>query len=211
MANIPSFRSVSANQRFWLGIAAGALVVAGAAWWAVGSYRRGQARDGLNAFGAFQRPPLELLFPRLVMDTEASRKILEPGVEAGIWTLHQRGGNSRSASHSLEVRLTDQGQRWFSVVGNQVVATFAAGTREVTRVVELNEIFPSRQVRFLYRWRGFHPGSAVLGAELPEVGKQYEGQALFLYETDGWRVMHWTAPEFDHALARFKELEPASN
>ena len=193
------------DKRVWAALLSAGVLLAGLLVWAVRSYHRAQARDGLNEFAPFANPALDLTFPRIVLETEASRNLLEAGARQRIWTLHSRDGTPPS----LEVRLTSEGQRWFSVVGNQIVATFKVGTRETTRVLELNEIFPTRQLRYRYRWTGFQPASAVLGEDLPELEKEYEGEALFHYEKDAWRVMHWTTPEYDRAVEKFKRLEPA--
>ncbi|MBI3934409.1 MAG: hypothetical protein HY316_06925 [Acidobacteria bacterium] len=193
------------DKRVWAALLAAAVLLTAAVVWAAGSYHRAQARNGLNEFAPFANPALELMFPRLVIENEASRKILDAGIRDGMWTLHARGGTPPS----LEVRLTNEGQRWFSGVGDQIVATFTAGTREATRIEELEDIFPSRRVRFRYRWTQYQSASAVLGAGLPEIGQEQEGEALFLYENGQWRPMHWTTPAFDEAVDQFKSLEPA--
>jgi hypothetical protein len=194
------------DKRFWLAAGTAILVLAGLGWWGRHSYRRGQARDALNSFAPFQRPPLDIQFPEVLAASARNREILQAGVRNGIWTLHQHGSNP----NAMEVLLTSQGQRWFSVVERQIVATFIAGNREATEVLAVNEIFPSRQIRFRYRWKEFHPASAaVLGQELPAVGKEYAGDAVLFYENNRWRLMQWDTPEFDAAVARFKGLEPA--
>ena len=206
MVNLKPLQSKLRDHRVWIAIVATVVLVAGLSFWAVRSHHRSQALKDLNAFVAFRNPALELSFPRISRVNDGARKILEVGFREGIWTLHQGGGNPAS----VEVQLTDQGRRWFSVVGNEIVATFKAGTREATRVLELEDIFPSRRVRFRYRWIGFHPATAVLGAELPEIGREYESDALLLYENERWRLMHWTSPELERALGQFQALEPAS-
>ena len=193
--------NLARSRNFWIGLGIVAVLIAAVTFWSVRSYRRDQARDVLNHFSPFQSPPLELVFPRVVAASDTSRQVLAAGVREGVWGVSERGGG-----RALEVWLTTDGQKWFSVVGNQMVATFRAGSREVTDVTELEQTFPSRRIRFRYVWHDFHPGAAVLGAAMPEAGKQYEGEALFLYEGDQWRVMHWSTPEYDEALDQFKTL-----
>ena len=151
------------DRRTWMAIGAGAVVITALAVWAVGSYRRAQARETLNTFAPFQSPPLEIQFPRVVLDSVESRRTLAAGVQNGVWTLHERG----SKPPTVEVRLTDQGQRWFSVVGTHVVATFKGGTREASEVFELTDTFPSRDIRYRYVWTALHPATIVLGSILP--------------------------------------------
>ena len=205
MADRSHLQSLIRDKRVWTAILTSVVLLAGLLVWAVRSYHRAQARDGLNEFAPFENPALALSFPSVVLANESARKLLEGGVRQRIWTLHPRGGTPPS----LEVRLTNEGQRWFSVVGNQIVATFKTGTREATRVLELEEIFPTRQVRYHYQWKQLQFASGVLGEELPEIGKEYEGEALFHYENGQWRVMHWTTPLYDQAVNQFKALQPA--
>lgn len=205
MVNLKPLKSKLRDRKFWIAIVAAVALVAGLCLWAVRSYHRSQAREDLNAVAAFVNPALELSFPRIVRVNDEASRILEVGFRERIWTLHQRGGNPAS----VEVRLTDRGRRWFSVVGNEIVATFKAGTREATRVLELEDIFPTRRVRFRYRWTGFHPATAVLGPESPRIGREYEGEALFLYENERWRLMHWTSPDLERALGQFQVVELA--
>jgi hypothetical protein len=87
------------------------------------------------------------------------------------------------------------------------VATFKAGARRVTRVVGLGNIFPTRTVRFRFIWTELHPGTVALGTGLPVIGEEYEGEALFFYERDEWRILHWSTPEFEQAVSQFKTLQ----
>jgi hypothetical protein len=167
------------------------------------SHDRAQARDALNGFPPFANPALELAFPRIARDTAASRSVLEAGVRRRFWTLH----SLRGTPSAIEVQLTREGQRWYSVVGDRVVAAFKVGTREVTGILELREIFPTRQVRYRYRWTQFQSASEVLGEQRPKLGEEYEGEALLHYEDDQWRVMHWTTPDYDRAVGQFQILE----
>ena len=48
-----------------------------------------------------------------------------------------------------------------------------------------------------------------LGAAAPAPEREYEGEALLLYENDRWRVLHWSTPELDDAVARFRTLPSA--
>jgi hypothetical protein len=203
--DLSHLRPILRDKRVWVALLSAVVVLAGLLVWAVRSYHREQARNGLNEFAPFANPALDLAFPRIVLDTEASRKLLEAGLRRRLWNLHSLGGTPPS----MEVRLTNEGQRWFSVVGNQMIATFKVGTREATRVLELSDIFPTRSVRYLYRWTEFQPAGEVLGEEMPNIGEEYEGEALFLYENDHWRVMHWTTPIYDRAVERFKTLKAA--
>lgn len=191
------------DKRVWAALGAGALLIVLSGFWAVRSYQRAQARDALNAFAPFHSPPLEMLFPRFVIENQASRQALAAGGREGVWRLHPLGGSPPV----WEVRLTDQGLRWFSVVGKQVVATFTVGRREVTRVVALKNTFPSRRVRFRFVWTELHRASVVLGAGKPEIGREFEGEALLYYGGEGWRILHWTAPEFDREVSQFNSLQ----
>jgi len=203
--DLSQISSALRDKRVWAALLSVAVLLAGLVFWAARSYHRAQVRDGLNEFAPFANPALDLAFPRVVLETEASRNLLEAGARRRIWTLHSRDGTPPA----LEVRLTNEGQRWFSVVGNQIIATFKVGTREATRVLELHDIFPTRQVRYRYRWTRFQPGSEILGEDMPELETEYDGEALFHYEDGQWRVMHWSTPVYDRAVEKFKSLEPA--
>ena len=197
-------RDLLQNPRVWAVFGIAAAIVAGLAWWGVRSHHRSQALDALNSFAPFASPPLDIQFPEVVAATDKNLAILQAGFRNGVWTLRKRNPDG------LEILLTNQGQRWFSAVERSVVATFKAGNREATEVFALSEAFPTRQIRFRYRWSRFHPGSvAVLGDQLPSVSNEYEGEAVLSYENNRWRVMHWNTPDFDDAVARFKTLEAA--
>jgi len=197
--------SLLRNPRGRTAIGIVVVVVAGLVWWGVRSEHRSQSLDALNSFAPFASPPLDLQFPEVVAATDKNLAVLQAGFRNGVWTMRKRNANA------WDVLLTSQGQRWFSAVERRIVATFKAGNREATEVLALSEVFPTRQVRFRYRWRRFHPGSAaVLGDQLPSMSSEYEGEAVLSYENNGWRVMHWNTPDFDDAVARFKTLDPVA-
>lgn len=174
-------------------------------FWAIRNHQRTEALNVLNGFSPFVSPPLELNFSAILADNESNRMALQMGGREGFWKIGPRSLREQT----LEVRLTDQGQRLFSVVGNQLVATFKAGRRQVTRIDDLDGTFPSRHVRFHFTWNQLHPGNVVLGPSAPEIGKEYEGEALLYYEAERWRILHWSTPDFDLAVARFETLTPA--
>jgi hypothetical protein len=199
-------RSALRDKRVWIAGLSTAALLAVLIIWAVRSHRRAEARDALNQYAPFSNPALELAFPQVALDTPEARDLLEGGVRRRMWTLHSLNG----PSPSIEVRLTREGYRWFSLVRSRVVAAFKVGNREVTRILTLKEIFPTRQVRYRYRWTRFQSAGDVLGEERPQVGKEYEGEALLHFENDKWNVMHWTTPDYDRVVDRFGLLEPAS-
>jgi hypothetical protein len=198
-------RDAMRDKRFWAAVLILVAVLTGAIFWGVRAHQRSQARDELNAFTPFQEPAPDLSFPSVVIDTAEARRILEPGVRAGIWSLRERGG----APPALVVTLTNKGQYWFSGVGRQIVATFKVGTREATRVLQLKGVYPNREIRFEYVWKQFHTASAIFGSKLPELGTRYEGDAMMLYENDAWRVLQWTTPVIDEAVGQFRSLQAA--
>jgi hypothetical protein len=201
---LSDIRSLLRNPRVWVAIGAAVVVLAAVVWWGVRSHRRSEALDALNSFAPFVSPPLDIQFPEVVAATEKNMEVLQMGFRNGVWTLRKRNPSA------MEVLLTNQGQRWFSAVERRIIATFKAGNREATEVISLSETFPTRQIRFRYRWRQFHPGSAaVLGKDLPSLGNEYEGEAVMFYENNRWQLKHWNTPDFDDAMARFKSLEPA--
>ena len=198
-------RSVFQEKKLWITVGTCTLAVILGGLWARRSLQRAQGRNLLNEQAGFRSPALEITFPRRVIDNNTSNELLQPGVRLSLWTLHQHQGSMEY----WEVRLTDRGRRLFSVVGNQVLATFRIGTRAVTRIVELEENSGSRQVRFRYVWKELHPNLEVLGAAAPAPEREYDGEALLLYENDRWRVRHWSTPELDDAVARFRTLSSA--
>lgn len=205
MLDLRRMKSLLQDRRVWAVALSAVALIAALTGWSIRMYHRAEALQGLNEFPAFQNPALEVSFPQMVIDSAATRTILEPGVRQRLWTLHPL----KRAVPALEVRLTSQGQRWFSVVNHQIIATFKAGTRQATRILELEDIFPRRQVRFRFRWTHLQSASAILGPMAPEVGKDYEGEGLFLYENDRWRLMHWTTPAFEEGVGRFRSLQAA--
>ena len=160
----------------------------------------------LNEQTAFHSPALGIMFPQVAPDTPAHRELLEPGERLRFWVVRPRSGDPAR----LEVRVTDAGRRLFSPVGNQILATFGAGRREVTGVLAVRGDDRTRQVRFRYRWTELHPGVRVLGDAAPEAAQEYEGEALASYENERWRIVHWTTP-LEEAVARFRELGTPAN
>ena len=195
------------NRKLWAASAAGTLALILFSFWAVRSYQRAQVRNLLNENPAFRNPPLEVSFPRLLpqllMDNRQVAEVLEPGVSLGLWTLRRHN----SQPPAWEVQLSERGRRWFSPVGNQIVAVFRLGTRRIVRVTELGGTHPSRSARFQYEWVTLHPAAGVLGEATPEIGTLYDGEALLSYEEDRWKVMHWSMADLDHTLARFRALQ----
>ncbi|MBI3894323.1 MAG: hypothetical protein HY313_00180 [Acidobacteria bacterium] len=192
-------------KKFWITVGLGASALLAGGFWSLRSIERSQIRNLLNEQIGFRSPALEVTFSRRVIANSASQELLQPGVRQGLWTLHHRQG----PQDSLEVQLTERGHRFFSVVGRQILATFQVGTREVTRVIDLQRSSGSRKVRFRYEWKSLHQNIAVLGVMAPELHKEYEGEALLLQENDQWKVLHWTTPQLDDVVARFRALKSA--
>ncbi|MBI4464283.1 MAG: hypothetical protein HY647_06220, partial [Acidobacteria bacterium] len=110
----------------------------------------------------------------------------------------------------LEIYVTNAGLRLFSIAGNQIMAITRAGSREVTQVLAIRGDDRNRQVRFRYRWTDRHPAAGILGDAAPEIGREYDGEALLASDGERWKVLHWTTP-LEEAIARFRELgSPAS-
>jgi len=192
------------DKRFWIAVAAVALLTTPGVWWMLRSRHREEVRSALNGHPPFQNPALELSFPSVVPDSPENRELLQPGVRLGLWSLR----TNRRRRSEMEVRLSDDARLLFSQVGTRIIATFKAGIREVIEVEEIRETFPTRQVRFRYVWRTVHPAAAVLGPEVPAQGQVYEGDALLFYRNERWNVLHWTTATLADALARFQILDP---
>ena len=187
--------------RFSIAIAAGLIAIVLLAFWIARTVQRAEMLRVLNAQAAFHDPALGIMFPQLVSDTPAHRALLDPGTRLRYWIIRPLG----SDPGRMEVRVTDTGRRLFTPVGNQILATFGAGVREVTRILSIEGGDQTRQVRFRFRWTELHPGVAVLGSTTPESGQEYDGEALFSHENEQWRALHWTTP-LEDAIARFREL-----
>jgi len=194
------------SKKLWVAVGAGVLALVLVSVWSLRTYRRAQVRDLLNAHAPFQSPPLEVSFPRFVLADSGSRDVLEPGLRMGLWSLEPRSGEPAV----WEVRLTNRGHRWFSQVGNQIVATFKLGTRKVSRLLNLGGTFPRLRAQFRYAWTSLHPSAEVLGASAPELARNYEGEAWLFYEQDRWKVLYWSTPELEQALARFRSLQSSA-
>jgi len=179
----------------------GLLVATSLVFWTRRSSRREEMLRVVNEQVAFRDPPLEVMFPRVVADTPAHRELLEPGAGLRLWSLHPRSENPAL----LEVRLTSAGLRLFSGAGSQLMAIVGAGSREATQVLDIRGDDRNRRVRFRYRWTQLHPATGIFGDAAPEIGREYEGEALLAYENERWRVLHWTTP-LEDAIARFREL-----
>ena len=189
------------QKRFWVAMGIGLLVVTLLVFWTRRTIRRAEMQRALNESVAFRDPPLEVMFPRVVADTPAHRALLEPGVRLGFWVLRPRADNPGV----LEVGVTNAGLRLFSGARNQLMAIVGAGRREVTQVLDVRGDNRNRQVRFRYRWTERHPATGIFGEAAPEIGREYEGEALAAYENERWKVLHWTTP-LEESIARFREL-----
>lgn len=192
--------------RFSLAIAAGLIASVLLAFWIVRTMRHSEMRRALNEQEAFHSPPLGIMFPQVAPDTPAHRDLLAAGERLRYWVVRPRAGDASR----LEVRVTDTGRRLFSPVGNQILAIFGAGRREVTRVLEVRGGDQTREIRYLYRWTELHPGVAVLGDVAPQAGQEYEGRAIASFENERWRVVNWTTP-LEEAIARFRALRSPAN
>jgi hypothetical protein len=187
-------------------VAGGLLVATLLVFWIGRTLRHSEMRRVLNEQAAFHSPALGIMFPQVAPDTPAHRDLLAAGERLRYWVVRPRAADASR----LEVRVTDTGRRFFSPVGNQILATFGAGRREVTRVLEVRGGDQTREVRFLYRWTELHPGVAVLGQAAPEAGQEYEGKALASFENERWRIVNWTT-SLEEAVARFRELGSPAN
>ena len=179
----------------------GLLVATSLVFWTRRSLRRAEMLRVVNEQVGFRNPPLQAMFPRVVPDTPANRTLLEPGARLRLWSLHPRSENPAL----LEVRLTSAGLRLFTGAGSQFMAIVGAGSREATQVLDIRGDDRNRQVRFRYRWTQLHPAAGIFGDAAPEIGREYEGEALLAYENERWRVLHWTTP-LEEAIARFRTL-----
>jgi len=194
------------EKRFWAAAAGSLLLATLLVFWIGRTLRHREMQRVLNAQEAFHSPPLGIMFPQVAPDTPAHRDLLAAGERRQYWVVQPRAGESGR----LEIRVTDAGRRFFSPVGSQILATFGAGRREVTRVLRVEEFNPTRRIRFRYRWTELHPAMSVLGEAAPDAAQEYEGEALASFENQRWRIVHWTTPH-EEAVARFRELgSPAS-
>jgi hypothetical protein len=204
LADVPLFQRVGDDpayrQRVLVGVGTSLLVLLLLFFWVGRSRRNAEMQRVMNELPAFHDPALGVMFPQVVANTPAHRETLEPGTDLRYWIIR-----SMSDPAKIEVRVTDTGRRLFTPVGDQILATFTAGAREVTRIVSIEGGDQTRQIRFRYRWTELHPGVAVLGDTKPETGQEYEGEAMFSFENEQWRVLHWTTP-LEDAIARFREL-----
>jgi hypothetical protein len=187
-------------------VAGGLLVATLLVFWIGRTLRHSEMRRVLNEQEAFHSPALGVMFPQVAPDTPAHRDLLAAGERLRYWVVRPRAGDASR----LEVRVTDTGRRFFSPVGNQILATFGAGRREVTQVLEARGDNRTREIRFRYRWTELHPGVAVLGQGAPAAGQEYEGKALASFENERWRIVNWTTP-LEEAVARFRELGTPAN
>lgn len=169
-------------------------------FWIGRSRRDSEMQRVLNEAAPFRDPPLGIMFPQVLADTPAARQLLEPGVRLRYWVIRPMDQTGR-----IEIRVTDTGRRLFAPVGAQILATFTAGAREVTRILSVEGGDQTRRVRFRFRWTALHPGVAVLGDAEPKSGQEYEGEALFSFENEQWRALHFTTP-LEDSIARFREL-----
>lgn len=191
------------RRRFAIGTGVALLALILLVFWIGRSRRYAEMQRVLNAEAAFHEPALGIMFPQIVTDTSAHRDLLAAGERLDYWIVRPLGRDPQK----IEVRVTDTGRRLFTPVGKQILATFGAGDREVTRILSIDGGEQTRQVRFRFRWTNLNPGAAVLGGMTPESGQEYDGEALFSFENGQWRVLHWTTP-LEDAIARFRELGP---
>ena len=201
LRNDPEYR-----RQFFIATGSGLLVLVLLFFWAGRSRRNAEMQRVLNELPAFHDPALGIMFPQIVADTLAHRQMLEPGTDLRYWIIRPMSRDPQK----IEIRVTDTGRRLFTPVGDQILATFTAGAREVTRILSIEGGDQTREVRFRFRWTELHPGVAVLGNTKPETGQEYEGEALFSFENQQWRVLHWTTPLEDE-IARFREMGPPTS
>ncbi len=181
------------------------LLLVGTGWWAVRANQRSEMIELLQKFAPIGKPPLEIQFPATLSGSAETRLLLAPGAEADFWMV--RGSSSGGP---LEVRVTRNGQRYFSAVGNRIVAGFGAGTRSITGIDEITDTPPTRRVKFRYVWAEVHPALIFLGDGSPVTGKEYAGDAMLVRVGENWTLAHWTTPEFDAAQKQFQSLTSAA-
>ena len=182
-------------------LALACLVIAGLTaltWWIAQVHQRSQVRELLNKAGPIVSPPMELQFAARQPDSPDRLAVLAPGERAGYWIVR----HNQPASE-VDVLLTRTGQKYFSVVGKSVVATFHAGTRQITSVDGLKDSDTTREVSFTYIWTVVQPPTAVLGAATPSLGREYKGEAILVRSAGTWQLAHWSMPEFEEAISQF--------
>jgi hypothetical protein len=179
-------------------LGASALALATLSWWAIRAHERSLMREVLNQSAPVISSPMELQFPARRADTPELRATLRAGVDAGFWIV--RGG---LAGNELEVFLTREGQKYFSVVGKSIVAAFRAGTRNVTAVTSIEETGTTRAVTFRYVWTSVQPATSVLGENTPTPGREYAGHAMLVHQGENWQLAHWSLPDFEDSLRQF--------
>ena len=176
-------------------------IVVGGGWWLMRKHEESAMRKVLQQEAPIVSPPVALQFPARVLDTEKAWRILTPGTSTGFWVI-QKG--RRGETRILQPLLTSQGQRYFSSVGGEIVSVFRAGTREIKQAEKISDAGSTRRLAFRYVWASIHPAMAIFGEEIPEVGREYRGEAILVRNAKGWSVAHWTTPELDSALEKFK-------
>jgi hypothetical protein len=186
--------------RFSVVVAASLIALVVLAFLIARTMQRRELMRVLNEQPAFHGPAPAIMFPQQVSDTPEHRELLAAGERLRYWMVRTEPGATM-----MSVRVTDSGRPTFTPVEGQIIATFNAGSREVTRILSVEGGEESRRVRFRYRWTELHPALGILGQAAPESGQEYEGEALFSFENGAWRVVHWNTP-FEEAAKRFREL-----
>lgn len=197
MASLSSMHRLTARPVLAILSTILALLVTGG-WWLWRAHQWAEVRDILNRSAPIISPPMELQFSARRRDTPGNRELLQPGLAAGFWVIR-----ASSRAGELEVLLTREGQRYFSVVGNSIVAGFHAGTRLVTDIDSIEKFDTTRKAVFRYTWTSLHPAAAVLGSDVPATGRLYTGEAMLVRSDDRWRLAHWSMPDFEQLLRKF--------
>ena len=166
---------------------------------AILAHDRSAVQDVLNSSAPIISPPLELQFAARQPDNPDKRAVFMPGVAAGYW-----GIRSGAGSGGMEIILTREGQKLFTVVGSSIIAGFHAGTRHITKITKLEDTDTTREISFDYVWTSVQPATSVLGKRAPSTGQTYQGQAILVRSGESWQIAHWTMPELDDALKEFQ-------
>jgi hypothetical protein len=188
------------TQQLLATAAIGLAMLAAAGWWLLRHHQRSDVRKILQQHSPLANPPAELQFPAHAFGTEEVRNTWAAGATAGFWVIQ------KSHAGVLQLVLTSKGQQFFSAVGGNIVGGFAAGTREIKSVDGISDSGSTRTVKFRYVWSSIHPAMAICGDQIPQLNREYTGEAILVRNEMGWSLAYWTTPELDAAQQRFRQL-----
>lgn len=156
-----------------------------------GKSERG-TRRAIDNYQPFSLPAFDVRFSKTIKFDPLG--FMGTGIQAGLWEWTPNG-----------ITLAEKGRAYFGETPEAITSVVGAGHRVISSFDGFQDRDGKRDVRFHWRWVEITPPAELLLSRKPRLNEDYEGHAILLPGSGGWRVEKLDTPDFDIPMALLRD------